>query len=78
MWSTLFTKYTFNASVGHKIRFTLKGLGEEIARYYYLSTSSSAEDKTMNVLLNQNVPTDATLSSSGGISLSDFYGGENA
>ena len=70
--------YTFNASVGHKIRFTLTVGGETISSYYMLSTSSTTDDRTLNVLLNQNVPTDATLSASGGISLSDFYDGENA
>jgi len=76
--STQTLRYTFNASVGHKIRFTLKGNGEEIIRHYTLSTSSSGPDKTAAVLINQNVPTDATLSSSNGMSLSDFYDGENA
>jgi hypothetical protein len=66
--TTLTSRYTFNASVGHKIRFTLKGIGEEITRYYYLSTSSSAEDKTLTV--NSGVP------SSGTISFSDLYGAE--
>jgi len=66
--TTLTSRYTFNASVGDKIRFTLKGIGEEIARYYYLSTSSSAEDKTLTV--NSGVP------SSGAISFSDLYGAE--
>ena len=70
--------YTFNASVGDKIRFTLSVGGETISSYYMLSTSSTTDDRTLNVLLNQNVPTDATLVASNGISLSDFYGGENA
>jgi hypothetical protein len=62
------SRYTFNASVGDKIRFTLKGLGEEITRYYYLSTSSSAEDKTLSI--NTSVP------SSGTIAFSDLYGAD--
>ena len=62
------SRYTFNASVGDKIRFTLKGIGEEITRYYYLSTSSSAQDKTASV--NTGVP------SSGAIDFSDLYGAE--
>ena len=52
--TTQTSRYTFNASVGDKIRFTLSNTGEEISRYYYLSTSSSAEDKTLSV--NTNVP----------------------
>ena len=66
--TSLTSRYTFNASVGDKIRFTLKGIGEEITRYYYLSTSSSAQDKTASV--NTGVP------SSGAISFSDLYGAE--
>ena len=66
--TTLTSRYTFNASVGHKIRFTLKGIGEEITRYYILSTSNSAQDKTLTV--NSGVP------SSGAISFSDLYGAE--
>ena len=64
--TSLTSRYTFNASVGDKIRFTLKGIGEEITRYYYLSTSSSAQDKTASV--NTGVP------SSGTIAFSDLYG----
>ena len=64
--TTLTSRYTFNASVGDKIRFTLKGNGEEITRYYYLSTSSSAEDKTLSV--NTSVP------ASGEIEFEDLYG----
>ena len=66
--TTLTSRYTFNASVGHKIRFTLKGIGEEITRYYILSTSSSGADKTLSV--NSGVP------SSGAIDFSDLYGAE--
>ena len=66
--TTLTSRYTFNASVGDKIRITLKGFREEIARYYYLSTSSSAADKTATI--NTSVP------SSGAISFSDLYGAE--
>ena len=66
--TTLTSRYTFNASVGDKIRITLKGFREEIARYYYLSTSSSAADKTATI--NTGVP------SSGAISFSDLYGAE--
>ena len=63
--------YTLNASVGNQIRVTLYGRGSNISRYYYLSTSSSNNDKTANVLINQNVP-----SSANNIALSDFYEGE--
>ena len=66
--STQTSRYTFNASVGDKIRFTLSNTGEEISRYYYLSTSSSAEDKTLSI--NTSVP------SSGAIDFSDLYGAE--
>ena len=66
--TTLTSRYTFNASVGDKIRITLKGFREEISRYYYLSTSSSAADKTLSV--NTNVPT------SGAIDFADLYGAE--
>ena len=66
--TSLTSRYTFNASVGDKIRFTLKGIGEEITRYYYLSTSSSAEDKTASV--NTGVPSSST------IAFSDLYGAE--
>ena len=66
--TTQTSRYTFNASVGDKIRFTLKGIGEEIVRYYYLSTSSSANDKTLSI--NTGVP------SSGTISFSDLYGAD--
>lgn len=76
--NALSLSYTLNASVGDQIRVTLYGKGNNISRYYYLSTSNSTNDKTMNVLLNQNVPTNATLAASNGIALSDFYGGENA
>ena len=64
--TSLTDRYTFNASVGDKIRITLKGFREEIARYYYLSTSSSAEDKTLPV--NTSVP------GSGQISFNQLYG----
>ena len=64
--TTQTSRYTFNASVGDKIRFTLSNTGEEISRYYYLSTSSSAEDKTLSV--NTSVPESST------IKFSDFYG----
>ena len=66
--TSLTSRYTFNASVGDKIRFTLKGIGEEITRYYILSTSSSGADKTLSV--NSGVP------SSGAIDFSDLYGAE--
>ena len=66
--TTLTSRYTFNASVGDKIRITLKGFREEISRYYYLSTSSSTPDKTATI--NTGVP------SSGAISFSDLYGAE--
>ena len=66
--TTLTSRYTFNASVGDKIRITLKGFREEISRYYYLSTSNSAQDKTLSV--NTNVPT------SGAIDFADLYGAE--
>ena len=65
---SLTSRYTFNASVGHKIKFTLSNTGEEISRYYYLSTSSSAEDKTLNI--NTSVP------ASGAIDFADLYGAE--
>ena len=67
---SLTSRYTFNASVGHKIRFTLKGLGEEISRYYYLSTSSSAEDKTLTV--NTSVPSGGSGDTE--FQFSDLYG----
>ena len=66
--TTLTSRYTFNASVGDKIRITLKGFREEISRYYYLSTSNSAQDKTLSV--NTNVP------ASGAIDFADLYGAE--
>ena len=67
--TTSTSRYTFNASVGHKLRLTLKGIGEEIIRYVRVSTSSSSDfDKTITV--NSGVP------SSGAISFSDLYGAE--
>jgi hypothetical protein len=68
--TTQTSRYTFNASVGDKIRFTLKGLGEEIVRYYYLSTSSSAEDKTLTV--NTSVPSGESGDTE--FQFSDLYG----
>ena len=66
--TTLTSRYTFNASVGDKIRITLKGFREEISRYYYLSTSNSAQDKTLSV--NTNVPASVA------IDFADLYGAE--
>lgn len=72
--TTLSSKYTFNASVGDQIKITLFGNTEQIARYYYLSTSSTGPDKTMNV--NTSVPDGSAGNET--ISLGNFYGGENA
>tara|TARA_B100000902_G_scaffold396866_1_gene459005 strand:- start:3996 stop:4817 length:822 start_codon:yes stop_codon:yes gene_type:complete len=72
--TTLSSKYTFNASVGDQIRFTLYGNTEQISRHYFLSTSSTGADKTIN--LNTSVPDGTTGNET--ISLGNFYGGENA
>ena len=68
--TTLTSRYTFNASVGDKIRITLKGFREEISRYYYLSTSSSAADKTATI--NTSVPSGGSGDTE--FQFSDLYG----
>lgn len=76
-WNKLYDATSL--SVGDKLKLTLTSTGNTQGYSCTISTSSQTHlSRAMSVLINQNVPTNATLAASNGISLSDFYGGENA